>query len=128
MAELIWAIFALMPFVFLRSRWLFVTYVISFSAVLAVLAYDYWVPFRYVAPEFTGKISDVGGGFSRAGNNEAVAYWISYPTALAGEDYLIGFVMILPLLLACIYRAFFSAWTQTQECGGGNSAELRAPH
>ncbi|MBT5926738.1 MAG: type II toxin-antitoxin system RelE/ParE family toxin [Verrucomicrobia bacterium] len=80
LAHVAWALLSLMPFIFLRIRWVFITYVASFSTALAVLAYDYLVPFRYVASGFPGLVSNPAGGFSPSGNDDSIAYWISYPT------------------------------------------------
>ncbi len=103
-AQVLWACLALTPFVLLRSRAAFHIYVSLYLGCLAFMAYDYFVPFRYVAPNFQGEVRDGGGGFSRAGNDNSIDYWISYPTTPRGENWIASLFLVTPLILAFVYR------------------------
>ncbi|RYD82222.1 MAG: hypothetical protein EOP84_09735 [Verrucomicrobiaceae bacterium] len=107
----IWSGLALVPFILLRNLTVFRIYVTLFLVCLAFMAYDYFVPFRYVSPDFHGRILDSGGGYSSSGNNDSIAYWISYPTLHGVKDWplnIYGFVT--PLILAFVYRRFYPLW------------------
>src|SRR5204862_2708245 len=76
----VWVALALVPFILLRSATVFYIYVTLFCGCLAFMAYDYFIPFRYVSPDFRGQIVDSGGGYSTAGNEDDIDFWVSYPT------------------------------------------------
>jgi hypothetical protein len=114
----VWGCLALTPFVLLRSAVVFRIYLMLFFGCLAFMAYDYFVPFRYVSPDFQGKVLDAGGGFSRSGNDDSIAYWISYPTSPSGEDIGMAFICVAPLALAFVYRRYFIHWTTKAERKG----------
>jgi hypothetical protein len=108
----VWGGLALAPFVLLRNNVAFRLYVALFLGCLGFMAYDYLVPFRYVAPGFRGAVSDAGGGFSRAGEIDRVDYWISYPAFPPNEDDMWMLVVrVTPLALAFVYRRSYRLWT-----------------
>ena len=106
-----WSGLALVPFILLRRSIVFYIYVTLFFCCLGFMAYDYFVPFRYVSPHFQGEIQDSGGGFSSSGNKDSIAYWISYPTFPPQEDdWPRSLVLVAPLILAFVYRRFYPLW------------------
>ncbi len=108
----VWGGLALVPFILLRRATVFYIYVILFFGCLAFMAYDYFVPFSYVSPNFHGDIQDAGGGSSRSGNNDSINYWISRPTFPPhADDWLVALVRVAPLILAFVYRRFYPLWT-----------------
>ena len=108
----VWGCLALTPFVLLRKSWAFHIYRILFIGCTAFIAYDYFVPFRYVATSFQESVRDLGGGFSSSGNDDNISYWISYPTTSSVEDILKSIVYLSPLALAVLYRRFYHLWTR----------------
>ncbi|WP_131990191.1 hypothetical protein [Chthoniobacter flavus] len=107
----VWSGLALVPFILLRSSIVFYIYATIFFSCLAFMAYDYFVPFRYVSPYFQGEIQDAGGGYSRSGNHASIDYWISYPTFPPNEDdWPLSLVRVAPLALAFVYRRFYPLW------------------
>jgi hypothetical protein len=118
LAHAVWALLALMPFILLRFRWVFVTYVTIFIAALAVLAYDYFIPFRYISSAYTGEILNPSGAYSRRFSGDDVDYWISNFTVPNGDDLMMTLVIVAPLLLAIVYRNVYSYWTAKEAQSG----------
>lgn len=107
----LWGGLALIPFVLLRNSIAFYTYATLFFGCLAFQAYDHFVPFCYISPNFHGEIRDPVGGYSSSGNPNSIDYWISYPTFPPdGEDWLLSLVRVTPLILAFVYRRFYPHW------------------
>ena len=108
----IWGCLALTPFVLLRQSWAFYIYRVLFIGCVAFMAYDHFVPFRYVSPSFQERLLASGGGYSTSGNDDNIGYWISYPTPPTGEDILVAIVYLSPLALAILYRRFYKLWAR----------------
>jgi hypothetical protein len=122
LAKLAWALLALVPFILLRFRRVFAVYAVGSSAVLMVLAWDYFVPFRYVAPGFSGTIP--GDNFYSYISG-SVAVWVSRPSFNV-DDIPLFLVLISPLFLACVYRAFYPHWTKkAEQISGSNGGQGR---
>src|SRR5436190_11844035 len=82
----VWAALALVPFILLRKSMAFYIYVTLFVGCLTFMAYDYFVPFRYVSPGFQGEIMESSWGGTKSGNHDRINYWISYPTWPPHDD------------------------------------------
>jgi hypothetical protein len=123
LTEFVWAILAVTPFIILRVRSIFVAYVTVFIAALIILAYDYFMPFRYISPSYTGDISSPASAYSRRFNGDIVEYWISNPSMPDSEDIMIALVLIAPLILAFVYRKVYPNWTakEAQQVVSGNA-------
>jgi hypothetical protein len=106
-----WGGLALVPFILLRKAIVFYIYATLFLGCLGFMAYDYFVPFRYVSPQFHGEIQAPGKEVSSSGNKDSVDYWISYPTFPPHEDdWPLSLVRIGPLILAFVYRRSYPLW------------------
>lgn len=103
----VWGCLALAPFALLRKFWAFHAYCVLLIGCLAFMAYDHFVPFRYVAPSFQESVQDPGGRYSISGNDDKINYWISHPTPPSVEDILMSIVYLSPLALAILYRRFY---------------------
>lgn len=105
-----WGALALIPFIVLRSATVFRIYATLFLGCLAFMAYDYFVPFRYISPNFDGAVD--GGGYSTAGNKENIDFWVSHPIfPPSGEDIFVALVRVTPLALAFAYRRYHHLWS-----------------
>ena len=99
----VWGILALTPFILLRFRLFYILYIITFSTVLAIIAYDYFIPYAY--PE---GISSSSNAMSE--RNGEVVYWTSQPDFPNAEHIFMAIIMVVPLPLAVIYRRYFPLW------------------
>ncbi len=98
-----WGILALVPFILLRYRPFYTFYIITLSALLVILAYDYFIPYSY--PE-----GGVIRGDAMSTSNGEVVYWTSRHDFPNIEHIFIAIIMIAPLPLAVIYRRYFPLW------------------
>lgn len=93
----------LIPFIALRSAIVFRVYATLFLGCLVFMAYDFLIPFRYVAPDSPGA----SGWICRFWVAHGQAHWESKPRF----DDLGEYVPFLgTLILAFIYRRYFLRW------------------
>ena len=109
-----WGILALVPFILLRFRVFHLFYIITLSALLLILAYDYFVPFAY--PEGVAS-----SGNAKSISNGEVVYWVSRPNFPNMEHIFMAIIMIAPLPLAAVYRRYFPRWVNHKSSTKSNN-------
>ncbi len=106
----VWAVLALVPFVFIRPPPVYRAYVVAFVLVLGFLCYDRFVPFRYLSPDYLRSDYDgprLAGGNGRigGGKGEPNLYWV---TGVGGPtdtfEFTLAALWIWPLVLASGYH------------------------
>lgn len=114
LAEYIWSILALMPFIVIRTKAVFYLYVGIMLSVLTVMLYDFCIPYSYSVKGVEAPMSN-----SRYEVNDTVVYWSSFNGFPDVYELLMGLVFVVPFILSIVYRRSFHLWTRSAEQDGG---------
>lgn len=105
---MLWAILSLLPFILIRRRIPYLVYCAAFCVIGGWMVYDLVVPFRYVAPNFLGEISDPGGSYTFSGSTSmGYNYWITRFVPSSFESWLFLTLLVWPFLLGSVYHFLY---------------------